>query len=112
LKKKAITLELIIALAFTLIFYGILPRTVESQSLGTIYIRADGNVEGTDKIQRNGNIYVLKGSISGPIIVERDTIVLDGAGYTLQGSNGRESLKAATAFYWTTPQIAPSETTL
>jgi parallel beta-helix repeat protein len=89
LKKKAITLELIIALAFTLIFYGILPRTVESQSLGTIYIRADGNVEGTDKIQRNGNIYVLKGSISGPIIVERDTIVLDGAGYTLQGSNGR-----------------------
>jgi parallel beta-helix repeat protein len=56
----------------------------------TIYIRADGSVEGTDKIQRNGEIYVLTGNISAGIQVQKSNIVLDGAGYTIQG-NGDES---------------------
>jgi hypothetical protein len=57
---------------------------------GTIYIRADGSVEGTDKIQRNGNVYTFLGNISidgsgvDGIIVERDNIVIDGADYALQ----------------------------
>ena len=51
----------------------------------TIYIRADGTVEGTDKIQRDGNIYTFTGNINESIVVERDNIVVDGAGYTLQG---------------------------
>jgi parallel beta-helix repeat protein len=55
-----------------------------------IYIRADGSVEGTDKIQRNGNIYTFTDNINGNIVVERDNLVVDGAGYTLQGDgNGR-----------------------
>jgi len=33
----------------------------------TIYIRADGSVEGTDKIQRNGDVYTLTGDISSGI---------------------------------------------
>lgn len=53
---------------------------------GTIYIRADGSVEGTDKLQRNGNIYTLTDSIydvsGGSIIVERSNIILDGTGHT------------------------------
>jgi parallel beta-helix repeat protein len=51
----------------------------------TIYIRSDGSVEGTDKIQRDGNVYSFIGDINGSIIVEKDNIVVDGAGYTLQG---------------------------
>jgi len=57
----------------------------------TIYIRADGSVEGTDKIQRDGNVYAFTGDISIDsgdcgIEVDRDNIVIDGAGFALQGT--------------------------
>lgn len=51
----------------------------------TIYIRTDGSVEGTDKIQRDGNVYTFTGNIYCPIFVEKDDVVVDGAGYTLEG---------------------------
>jgi parallel beta-helix repeat protein len=54
-----------------------------------IEITADGNVTGTDKIQRNETIYTLIGNISGSIVVLRDNITIDGAGYTLQGNGYR-----------------------
>jgi parallel beta-helix repeat protein len=50
-----------------------------------IYIREDGTVEGTDKIQRVGNVYSFTGNIDGSIVVEKDNIVIDGANYALQG---------------------------
>jgi len=53
---------------------------------GPIYIKADGSVEGTDKIQRNGNVYTFTGNIYGSVVVEKDSIVIDGVGYTLQGN--------------------------
>jgi len=59
----------------------------------TIYIKADGSVEGTDKIQRNGNIYTFTGDISDSIIVEKNDIVIDGAGYQLQGNNSEYGIK-------------------
>jgi len=51
-----------------------------------IYIRADGSVDPpTAPIQRNEDLYTFTGNIIvGSIIVERDNIVIDGAGYTLQ----------------------------
>lgn len=54
----------------------------------TIYIRADGSVEGTDKIQREGNVYALTGNINGSIVVEKNNITIDGNGYTLQAGIG------------------------
>jgi parallel beta-helix repeat protein len=51
-----------------------------------VYIRADGSVEGTDKIQRDGNVYIFTGNISGSIVVEKDDVLVDGAGYGLQGT--------------------------
>jgi parallel beta-helix repeat protein len=59
---------------------------------GAIYIRADGSVEGTDKIQRDGDVYTLKGNLVSEfesyygLTIEADNIILDGAGFTLQGS--------------------------
>jgi parallel beta-helix repeat protein len=59
----------------------------------TIYIKADGTVEGTDKIQRDGNVYTLtdnidvyKGSVpfGAGIKVERNDVVIDGCGYSIQ----------------------------
>ena len=52
----------------------------------TIYIRAEGSIEGTSKIQREGNVYTFTGDISDPLVVERDNIVVDGAGHVLEGT--------------------------
>jgi parallel beta-helix repeat protein len=52
----------------------------------TIYIRPDGSIEGTTSIQTVDNVtYYFVADINGSITVERDYIVLDGAGHTLQG---------------------------
>jgi parallel beta-helix repeat protein len=62
------------------------------QAQNTIYIRADGSVEGTDKIQRDGEVYTLISDISDSIVVERDNVVLNGAGYTLQGDGNENGI--------------------
>ncbi len=54
----------------------------------TVYVRADGTVEGTDKIQRDGNVYTFAGNIAGAIVLEKDGIVVDGNGYILTGDGG------------------------
>jgi len=61
-----------------------LPQIGTVKAEGTIYIRADGTVEGTDKIHRNGNVYTFTGNLYDPIVVEKDNIVVDGNGYILQ----------------------------
>lgn len=62
-----------------------LPSIGIVEASGTIYIRADGNVEGTDKIQRDGNVYTFTDNIYDSLVVERDNIVVDGAGYSIEG---------------------------
>ena len=54
----------------------------------TIYISADGSVVGTDRIERNGDVYVFIGDVNDSIVVQKDNIVVDGAGFTLQGPGG------------------------
>ena len=54
---------------------------------GIIYIKANGAVEGTDKIQRDGEVYTFIDDIFDEIVIEKDDIVVDGAGYTLQGAD-------------------------
>ncbi|MFZ7137775.1 MAG: NosD domain-containing protein [archaeon] len=52
-----------------------------------VYIRPDGTVEGTDKIQRNGNAYIFTEDIVvNYIFVEKDNIIVNGNGYTVSGS--------------------------
>jgi parallel beta-helix repeat protein len=63
---------------------------VKAQSITQIYINADGSVEGTDKIQRDENVYTLTDNIDrSDIMVLKDDVVLDGAGYSLtEGPSG------------------------
>jgi parallel beta-helix repeat protein len=63
----------------------VLPNIGLVEASGTIYIRADGSVEGTDRIQRNRNVYTLTDNIYEPLVVERDNVVVDGAGYSIEG---------------------------
>ncbi len=60
---------------------------------GEIRITPDGTVEGTDKISQAGNVYSLTSDISGSvdsgyvfISIEKDNVVFDGAGKTIQGT--------------------------
>jgi len=70
-----------------------LPQIKEVKAQGIIYIRADGDVEGTDKIQQNGNVYTFTDNIiNQSIVVEKDNIVVDGAGYTLEGDEKIEAI--------------------
>jgi parallel beta-helix repeat protein len=60
-------------------------RQVEAS--GTIHIRADGSIDPpTAPISTVDNItYTFNSDISDSIIVEKDSIVVDGAGYTVHG---------------------------
>jgi parallel beta-helix repeat protein len=50
-------------------------------------ISADGTVNSsTAPIQRRGNVYEFTGNLNGQLVVNRDNIVVDGAGYSLQGN--------------------------
>jgi parallel beta-helix repeat protein len=89
-KRAALILVLVLCLVVVS-----LPQIRVVKAQGTIYIRADGTVEGTDKIRRDGDIYTFLGSISlydseiYGIVVERDNIIVDGSGYTLEGAGGK-----------------------
>lgn len=63
-------------------------QPVMSQSSGTIYIRSDGSVDPpTAPIQRDEHVYTLTDNIIDYfLVVQRDNIVIDGAGYTLEGT--------------------------
>jgi len=54
----------------------------------TVYIRANGSVDpSTAPLSSLDNLtYYITGNINDPIVVERDGIVVDGNGYTLQGT--------------------------
>lgn len=84
MRRTALALTLIMALLLSTVAGTLLLSTSSAQSSEAITIKASGNVEGTDKIQRDGNVYLFTGSISGSIVVERDNIVLDGAENVLQ----------------------------
>jgi parallel beta-helix repeat protein len=82
MKQFKSMLTLLLILSFLLIS---LPEIKRVEAQGTIYIRSDGSVEGTDKIQRHGDVFTLTGDIFGGIQVQKSNIVLDGVGYTLYG---------------------------
>jgi parallel beta-helix repeat protein len=81
-------LILLIILCFAVVSISKIEKTEGSTTFEFVNINADGTVEGTDKIQRDGNIYAFTDNIYGSITVEKDDIAIDGAGYTLQGAFG------------------------
>ena len=66
------------------------PTLQAVKATSTIIINADGSISPTDApIQRNGNLYTLTNDVSSDtdgIVIQRDNAVLDGAGYTIQGT--------------------------
>ena len=88
--------KMVSAITLTLLLTSLLTAAFNIQPVkasGTIYIRADGSVEpSTAPISSLDNItYTFTDNIYDEIVVERDNIVVDGAGYILQGAGVDES---------------------
>jgi parallel beta-helix repeat protein len=80
------------ALMFTMLLAGMLTLAFNTRPVkasGTIYIRADGSIDPPiATISSVDNVtYTFTDSINDSIVVERDSIVVDGAGYTVSGVN-------------------------
>jgi len=83
--RKSLLFVLLLTLSLALFSF---PQVEEVKAQSTIHIRAFGTVDGTDKIQRNGDIYTLIDNIvNQSMTVEKDNTVIDGAGYTLEGGH-------------------------
>jgi len=85
------TLSQIAITILILVFLGSAYNFKTANASSTIYIRADGSIDPSDApIQRNGNIYTLTSNINSDldgIVIERNFTVLDGAGFTIQGTD-------------------------
>jgi parallel beta-helix repeat protein len=82
--KRAVVFAFVLMLlsaAFVAVLIGLVVAT------GAIYVRSDGSVDSaTAPIQRVGNVYTFTSNTYNSLVVERDSIVVDGAGYTLWGT--------------------------
>jgi parallel beta-helix repeat protein len=87
MRQAHLTLTLILVLLLSTVAGTLFSTIASAQYTDRITISASGSVEGTDQIQRDGDTYVFKAGVSGSIVVERDNIVLDGAGYALTPRN-------------------------
>jgi len=102
MKKTALAHVLISVLLFSAITGTQLINVTSAQANPTIIsIKADGSVDGTDKIQRDGNIYTLIADLSGAIDamevfikIEKDGIVFDGDHRTIQGTGNGIAIAA------------------
>ncbi|MCW4006979.1 MAG: right-handed parallel beta-helix repeat-containing protein [Candidatus Bathyarchaeota archaeon] len=62
------------------------PFAVTAQTPPTlVFIMPDGTVDGTDFIERSGDLYTLTANTSATITVQKSNIVLDGLGHALGG---------------------------
>jgi len=77
-------------LMVTLLLIGILSLAFNIQPVKaseTIFIRADGTIDPLIvPIQRNGDQYIFTGNIHDSIVIEKNNIIVDGVGYTLEGT--------------------------
>jgi hypothetical protein len=103
MKSKPLALSLallILTLATAMLVRDVSANFTPVLPSDNIIIETDGTVLGTDKIVRNGEIYTFTGNVSGTktvqgnihsnmscaLAVYRSNIIIDGAGFTLQGN--------------------------
>ncbi len=84
MNKKIVILALV-ASFLLLYILSVYPVKSQAESLGFIFIKPDGHVEPSSApIQWTGDVYTFTAHIYNPIVIERNNIVLDGAGHYLQ----------------------------
>lgn len=84
-KAKFVKATLIVLLVF--LATSTAERTKATGAPSTIRINADGSLEPSNvPIQRNVDVYTFTGNVDASIVVDKDNVVIDGAGYTLRGT--------------------------
>jgi hypothetical protein len=93
MQKRVITLAILL---FAAIFYcSIQIQTATAQTDSTIHILTDGTISPScTAIKQNGTIYKITANLNTSIIIEKSNIILDGQGFTIQGT-GTPNSKAA-----------------
>src|SRR3989304_7138206 len=84
--KAAMGLLLTFLLFYTL---SLIPNGQAAMSpfSGSVFIRNDGSIDpSTAPLQRTSEVYTLVGSFVGNITVQKDNIIIDGAGKTVEGT--------------------------
>ncbi len=82
MKLRTILIVLSLLLGSTMVMPVV---TGQSMAEEVVYIRTDGTVYPTAPIKRDGDMYTIIFDISKAIVVQRDSVVIDGNGYVLQG---------------------------
>jgi parallel beta-helix repeat protein len=90
--------KLVFLATLILFLSGISLATLEVQRVeasGTIYIRTDGSIDpSTAELSSNDNMtYSMSGNLDSSIVIEKDNIVFDGAGYAIQGSGSGNGIE-------------------
>ena len=76
-----------IMIALLLMSMTLMVNLITVKASGTICIMADGSIDPpTAPIQRDGDTYTFTDNIYDSIAIERSNIVVNGAGYTVQGT--------------------------
>ena len=93
MKRTVLTSFTILCLLSTVFLIGLAFDVQPVRSSGTVYIRADGSIEGTTDISTVDNVtYTFTDNIYDEIVIERDNIVVDGTGYTVQGTGSGDGI--------------------
>lgn len=86
-KGRALALMFVVALVCSVVIVTQFRDSADAQTVSGIVIKPDGSIKGTDKIQRNGNVYTLTDDIfNSTVTVTCNNIVIDGSGFTLYGT--------------------------
>lgn len=86
MKRRMVSAMTLMLLTTSMLMLAFHVQPIRAQ--GAIYIRADGSIDPpTAQISTVDNVtYTFADDINDSIVVERDDIVVDGAGYALQGT--------------------------
>ena len=87
MKKRFIVAIVILTVLISIVTAIQVVEVAQAQISATVTINPDGSVTGTNSIQRNGGVYTLTGNISGGIQVQKSYVVIDGAGFTIEGNS-------------------------
>jgi parallel beta-helix repeat protein len=93
MEKKTCAAAVLLIVLFPILSLSSVNAASPDLASKTIFIMPDGSVQGTDLIQRNGNVYTLTSSLNSSvgseagaqIIIRCSNSVLDGAGKNLNG---------------------------
>ena len=86
--RKSVLVWVLIVLLMGML--GFTFKVQRAEASVAIYIKANGSVVGTDKIQCAGDTYIFVGDINGSIVIEKSNLIVEGNRFTLQGSGSGE----------------------